>query len=53
MKKKVYFNENGGEYIGWFIVTYNKNFYQVNRNTVEVDGIRVEVDEDIIEIKEL
>ena len=48
----VYFEENGGEYAGCLIITCEK-IYQKNQTTFIADSITIEIDENILEIKEI
>lgn len=42
-------NQNGGEYVGWVIITAN-NVLQTNKVTILADGVSIEFDEVILEI---
>jgi len=53
MKKfSVEFQENGEEYSGFLLIEC-KTFKKVNETTIKVNGALIEIDEDIVKIKEL
>jgi hypothetical protein len=48
---KVIFDENGGEYEGWLIVTCNTSEKDNDNNRIfYADGIKIEIDEKILSI---
>lgn len=51
VEHKVLFEENGSEYTGELKIQSKHSFRQVNANTIEADGVIIEIDEHIIEIK--